>query len=69
MTLEQATNEAKRGGLTVRLKSPARPPTKATKDPALVGKTLVDSQSIASGEAVAKGTVMEVTHARYVKAK
>ena len=69
MTLEQATNEAKQLGLTVRLKSTATPPTKATKDPAQVGKTLVETQSITTGEAVAKGTVIEVTQVRYVKAK
>src|ERR1700687_1610088 len=69
MTLEDATKEAKRVGLIVRLKSTATPPTKATKDATLVGKMLVEWQSVANDETVPKGTVIEVTQVRYGAAR
>jgi beta-lactam-binding protein with PASTA domain len=65
-TLEAAQVAAQRVGLRVQVRAGATTATRSTKDRTLVGRTLIESQSVAHGGMVARGTLITVTLARYV---
>ncbi len=68
LTLEAARNEAKKLGFDLHEKHGAIT-TRTTKDPAHVGKTLIESQSHAQGESLAAGSSIEVGLVQYIAEK
>jgi beta-lactam-binding protein with PASTA domain len=67
MSFEAAQSAAKKLELEVRPQGPIA--TKSSADPSRVGKTLVETQSVAAGTLVEKGAVLHVTLARFTAAK
>jgi beta-lactam-binding protein with PASTA domain len=67
-SLDEASREARQLGLELRLMSASRVSKRPTENVRLIGKTVVDWQSIAVHSAVAKNTVVEVRLIGFIEA-